>query len=366
MVASPFLSSPGCLFVMPAPPHTTPLSALDKSPIEDLRVITILMVVLYHVIGLPDSGLRMVAPHPLRALADLLNIFMMPAFAMIAGLVYAVRPPTLRGFASFMGRKLQRLAIPGLVASLIFAAIATVMHLRWAVEPASLWRLAVYPYAHFWFLQSLLTIFLLVGFADAATGHRAALPLLAVSILLANMDIVLPGFFSLHSTIGLLPYFIIGICLRRHARWIEARSGLILPIALACALLWCLVTAIDYARTGLVDQPYRQWWPMIFVVSLFLLLLFRLPHHRGLAPFGPMTFTIYLYHVLGTAGARILLHKLGVESLPVHLLAGVAGGVLLPVALHLLVSRWPLGARFMLGLRPRGAASRRALVPSNS
>lgn len=343
--------------------RSAPLSTLDRSPIEDIRIIAILMVVTYHVIGLPDSGLQFGAPHPLRLFADLLNLLMMPIFAMIAGLVYAARPPDLRGFGAFMVRKLRRLAIPGLVAALVFAAIATVMHLRWAVAPDALWRLAVYPYAHFWFVQSILTLFLVVGFADAVTSHRAALPLLAAAILLAHADIALPAFFSLPSTIGLAPYFIIGICLRRQAGWLEARRVMVLSIAGACVLFWSGAALIDHARTGGMEIDYSHWRPMLFVVGVFLLLLFLLPPHPAARPIGRMTYTIYLYHVLGTAGMRVLLNRLGITAIPIHLIAGVTAGLCLPVALHLLAARWPLTAEIILGIRRRAATGARGTPP---
>ena len=71
----------------------------------------------------------------------------------------------------------------------------------------------------------------------------------------------------------------------------------------------------------------------------------------ALGAFGAFSFTIYLYHVFGTSGARRALLALEVSNVWLLFAVGVAGGFAIPIALHLVAMRVPLARRLMLGLR---------------
>lgn len=324
-----------------------------RNAIEDLRVLATVLLVIYHVIGTPDSGLRITGPHPLRIFADLLADFRMPAFAFIAGFVYALRPPTGRSFHAFAVGKLRRIAVPGVIAALIFNALSAAMHLPRALPPGSLWQLIVFPYAHYWFLQAILALFAIIGLADALTRHRAELFLLAFAILLTASDLRGPALLSLDFAIHLAPFFIIGICFCRHSAWVAQQRRPLSVLALLLITLWLGWTALDYASLADLPRGVRHLRALMFGTSLCTLILFFWPHRAITKPLGRLCFTIYLYHILGTAGMRMLLHMLDIQSVGLHLIAGTLAGLLLPVAIHLVALRSPITSRLILGIRPK-------------
>ncbi|WP_306751793.1 acyltransferase family protein [Paracoccus actinidiae] len=144
-----------------------------------MRGLAVLLLVSFHVIGATsDAGLQLDYPHPLRVFADLLIDLRMPLFAFIAGYVYGLRPIQLGQYGSFVSGKFKRLAVPGSIAMLIFAFLSTMAGREsFAVGAGDLCRIFVFPYAHYWFLQAILLIFLLHGLIEIGTGNRGT-PLL--------------------------------------------------------------------------------------------------------------------------------------------------------------------------------------------
>lgn len=328
-----------------------PVRPYDSGSIEQIRILATILLVTYHVIGFPTSGLQLDYPHPLRIFADLLGDFRMPAFAFVAGFVYALKPVRLGEFGSFVQRKLRRLAVPGVIAMLVFCAASAVLGLHWAMAPERLWQILVFPYAHFWFLQALLTILVAVGAVDAATRGKAEIPLLGAAIGLSLAPLSWPGLFSINQAVGLAPFFVAGICYWRRRGWITRHARGVSMAAVASIALWCALTVAGYHAEHVIHIGNRQLYALLFGVPMCTLLLFHplpLPVPRAL---GEYTFTIYLYHVLATAGMRRLLIELGVESVAVHMVLGVAAGLLLPAALHRLLLGWRLGAQLVLGIR---------------
>ena len=78
---------------------------------------------------------------------------------------------------------------------------------------------------------------------------------------------------------------------------------------------------------------------------------------RRLAAFGLFSFTIYLYHVFGTAGAREILTQLGVRNIWTLFMASVVAGLAGPVVLHVVAAQFRLTRRLVLGLRQGAAAA---------
>lgn len=351
---------------MPDTKRATFFSDVENSSIEEIRLIATTLLVAYHVIGQPETGLQLGSPHPLRIFADLLGDFRMPAFAFIAGFIYALRPPTMPGFRAFPVGKLRRLAIPGLIAALSFAIIGNILHLESAIPIKDLWQILIHPYAHYWFLQAILALFMVIGLVDTMTHHKAETPLLGIAILLSLSGFTAPIFFSFRFAVHLAPFFLIGMCFYRRRVWIEQHYKPITLIALALIALWVAWTVTDHRTLGAIGSNYRPLRALIFGTSMCTLLLFYLPHHPLSKVLGRYSFTVYLYHVLGTAGTRMALYGLGIESVSIHLIFGVAAGLLLPISLHLAASRSPVSAQFLLGIRRKKAPAAIALQPAIS
>lgn len=329
----------------------------NSNSLEDIRVLATILLVAYHVIGTPHSGLDIANPHPLRVFADLLGDFRMPAFAFIAGFIYALRPPTLSSFGAFARGKMHRIAIPGLIAALSFNAIALFMMHPRAAPLDRLWEVVLFPYEHYWFLQAILVLFAAIGIADALTRNKAELILLGIAIPLSLMDLPFIPLFSISYAMDLAPLFLFGMCVYRHADWIERHARPVTLIALAAIALWFAWTIFDYRQDGDIEVGDRQLEHIVFGASACLLMLLYLPHQPLAKLLGRLCFTVYLYHVFGTAGMRAALNAVGIESIPVHLLAGVGAGLLLPIAIHLAAMRSPLAARLILGIK------RKPIVP---
>ncbi|MBD3788305.1 MAG: hypothetical protein IE922_15325, partial [Sphingomonadales bacterium] len=71
----------------------------------------------------------------------------------------------------------------------------------------------------------------------------------------------------------------------------------------------------------------------------------------GLALLGRASVTIYLMHTIFSGGLRVALMRLGIESVPVHLLLGVGIGLAAPLFVH--ARPVPAAVPRLLGLGPK-------------
>ena len=332
----------------------------ETGSIEEVRLFATLLLVTFHVIGLPDSGLSLAYPHPLRFFADMFSNFRMPAFAFIAGYIYCLRPLQLGAIPAFIAGKLRRLALPGVIAMLVFAGVSALFARDFALPFNSLWQILLFPYAHYWFLQAIFALFLVIGLIDSATRYRATIALFALATLLVLIGVSGPRFFSLNGALSLAPYFTFGMCAYRYRRWLERHA---VSVAVFTTTLFLASFAISTARyivdpTIPADRNLLQ--AMTFGMSLCVLLLLWCPRFESSRKIGAFSFTIYLYHVLGTAGMRLALERMGFTSLAVHVPFGVASGILVPVLIHLMAKRHPLTGMIILGLKSQPTSARQS------
>lgn len=308
------------------------------------------MLVTYHVVGSDgSSGIQVPADHPIRLFVDFLIDIRMPLFAAIAGFVYALKPVPAERLLRFQTGKLRRLAIPGMVAITLFALASHLAEIRFA--PAGpWWQIYLFSYAHYWFLQAILIIFLVYCSFDILTGGRWLLPTFLLSVLWYLTGIHIPtSFLSIDDVFYLLPYFIFGIVLYRHRQTLDRHAlpilGVMLTIAIA-ATLWNL-RLLD--QTGSLSTDRRDLQSAAFGLAMTSILLRWTPPIRALAGFGPLSFTIYLYHVFGTSAMRRLLDMAGIETVMVLIPLGIIAGFAVPWAIHRLAALFPLGRLLVLG-----------------
>lgn len=322
---------------MDHPPPTT------KLELQTLRGIACVLLVLYHVIGAdPGVGLR-IAEGWLRVGNDGLAWLRMPLFTVLSGLVYGLRP-YVGGPGLFLAGKARRLLIPMLVVGTVFALVQAAVPGTNA-PVTNWWLLHLEPVGHFWFLESLYWIFLLlVGLESArllSTPGRFVVLFAAACALYLTMDG--PRLLGIQGAIYLLPYFLAGLAVTRFG-------------------LWTALTRPTVIVTGIVVAVLAVWWigmpepnpdrrtPAVLLAGLSLCALtlaLRWPN-PWLGAIGNASYAIYLYHVFFTAGARIVAERAGLgEQLALLIALGVTAGVLGPLVLEraiLRVSgdwRWP-------------------------
>lgn len=306
--------------------------------IETLRGIAIILMVLGHVIGsTSDNGLKVADDSIWRFSYYAFQYIRMPLFTVISGFVYAYKPVSrFTSNSKFISGKINRLLIPLVV-------VATLFYLLQYVTPGTnskndlndIWRIYVYPYAHFWFLQGMMIVFLIItvleNFKVLDTFKSAMLCL----VIAALIFIALPykfNYFSLNRVPFLLTFFILGLSLKRFYESIFKRSliktaGLIFVVAIANQLyLFDVETDIRIANflTFCVGST-----ACILMISLGF-------QNKKLIWLGDFSYSIYLFHILGAVTARVLLAKLSVHNMPLQVLMGLVAGVSFPVLLRLL------------------------------
>lgn len=330
--------------------------------IDTLRGLACLLLVAYHTVGdQPWRGLH-VADGPLRWMAESFVYLRMPLFTFLSGYVYAMRPARAGDFRPFVRGKARRLLLPLLCVGLLYLAVQNAVGGVNANPPES-WLFLLYPYEHYWYLQALFLIFLFI-FAVDASGLGARLPalwaLVAICVL-AGPHVRIPGNpFSVENACLLLPYFLLGVLFRRQPALRDPAQlprGFVLAAGLATVLLaaWQQAAMAGWNVPAVSPAlPSGQVYSLCSLVFVYALAW----RWRPLAAIGGYSYSIYLFHVFGTAGSRIVLTKLGVENLGVLFACGMLAGVLGPIVAERLLERFAVTRTALLGRAWRPAAVR--------
>ena len=324
-----------------------------SSRIETMRILATFLLVSYHGIGPgPDDALKIAYPHPLRFGNDLFIDIRMPVFAFIAGWVYALRPITRGSLGSFLSGKIRRLVIPGVIAALIFWVVGTTLLKGSVAEGAGILNVLTLSFVHYWFLQSILLLLVATAMAEALTGR----PLPNWALLgLGALVLLSPRVYHLYIEIGgaqyLAPYFLFGLLVCRNGAFITRHRVPILVVAAIAVAIALYLNISEYQDTGELNRHRRDVHSLLMASGSIMLMYLLLPQIGILAAFGSASFTIYLYHVFGTSGARRATDMIGIDNTWVQFAFVVAAGFLLPVLLHAVLSRVALTRRIFLGLR---------------
>lgn len=319
------------------------------SQIDTLRGMACLLLVFFHVVGeSPASGLKLAETHWLHRINDVIAYLRMPLFAFISGYVYAYRP--LQGKTSaFVKSKARRLLLPVITVGTVFALLqASIPGTNSQIGPW--WMLHIQPVGHFWFLQSLFIVFLVVIVFEQTkvltTPAQVMLAWSSSALLFALWDP--PVLFGLSGAVYLMPFFLGGLASKRF----DYDRAQLMKIALIGLTGAALYAALLHHTT----VPSDLATVLLGLSASFLLLQSRIDN-RFFAYIGSFSFAVYLLHVFFTAGSRIVLTRLGVNDTYLLIGAGMAAGVTGPVVAAMLINRIrPLNFLLMGGsLKPRPA-----------
>ena len=327
--------------------------------VDTLRGIACILLVLFHVVGdTPDSGLRIPEGDWMRDANQAMAYLRMPLFSFISGYVYGFRP--YQGDPlEFVKGKARRLLLPLISTGTIFALMqAMTPDANSAVD--RWWLLHIEPVGHFWFLEALFIIFLLVLLLErlkaisTASGFAAFFGLSVV--MFVHFDP--PNYFAARGAVYLLPFFLSGLACKRFE--------IVKPSARLLAAAVFILAVVAALRFPQFSNPQASLVALALGISSAFLLLRSGLSVKNLAYIGSFSFAIYLLHVFFTAGSRIFFRKIGVTDTYALVLLGVGFGVAGPIAAALIIGRYKTLNLWLLGSTSKAVAARPASTAASS
>ena len=355
---------------------------MRKHYLDNIRWVTVLLVVLYHVIYLfngtaPELG---VGPfHPVQY-QDAVQYLLYPWFMV---LLFVVAGASARlalehqSTGAFLRARTEKLLVPSTLGLFVFHWIGGYVNMRvtgaFAEVPAHVPPLALYPILAIsgtgvlWFIQMLWiysVLLVLVRRVETGRLYRAAercsvpvLVLLAVPLWLSaqvlNTPVISVYRFGIYGLAFLLGYFIFA-----HTEVAERLSRFWLPLVLAAAVLGIAYTlryfGENYAIAPVVNGPFSIVYGWIAILAIF----------AGMKKFGDRTspfadwmgrhsFPLYVFHYLPLSAAALWLCRgNGLSPLPSYLVAGLSA-LLGSWVLYEVISRLPVVRWCVLGMRKR-------------
>ncbi|MBM3435686.1 MAG: acyltransferase [Bacteroidetes bacterium] len=327
-----------------------------EQSIETIRGIAIILMVAGHVIGnRSDTGL-MVEDHSLwRYIYHSFEYLRMPLFTAISGFVYALKPVSSDAVFKFLKGKSRRILLPFFfVSTLQYSLNAIIPSVNNRMELSEIWKIYIYAYGQFWFLQALFFVFITVvilevnNFLNNLKYWLISLAS-AILILVFAAPFVMTTFLSFTSYLYLLPFFLLGIGINRFSGLLFRKLNIIIVFILLLAGL-AMQQLNLFGLIELQDAKYGMPGTFIGLTGIFLIFYIRKPN-RFLAELGYYSYGIYLFHVFGTAGSRIISKWLGIHNLLPLFVIGLIFGLGLPVVLELILLKNAVLRRLFLGLK---------------
>ncbi len=322
--------------------------------IESLRGIAIILVVVGHVIGSHDYNGMKVSPESFwRYSCDLLKFIRMPLFTMISGYVYSMRPVSRDMCAPFLKAKIRRLIVPFVtVGSIQYVLRVITPGVNTPLEIESIWRIYFFGLDQFWFVQSLLLVFLFIALVESYNlldGIALWGLILTLSVGAFYFSGMVTTFIGLSGFLFLLVFFLFGLGIGRFAHFLNSKP--VLTFSLIFFAIGIIMIQLDI--TGVLEFSNIQIRYLELLTAIAggnLLFKFR-GQVRLLAFIGSFAYQIFIFHIMFSAGIRIFLMKINVNSEILIFFASLSGGILFSIVFTVLLRKFFVTRRLLLGER---------------
>jgi len=218
-------------------------------------------------------------------------------------------------------------------------------------QVSEIWRIYIFSYEHFWFLQGLIIIFpatMLIETLGGLASLGRQLAVLVKALLLYRYEPLQDiDLFSLSEGIYLFPFFLLGIGANRFRHFFF--SPAVVGVTIVAFFLGLCIQVYEVFELYDSPQDKRSALAIIVGFSTTLLVIRWLPRQRLLAYIGAYSFAIYLYHPLFAAAIRMVGSRVAAAPLSALFWAGFAAGVAGPILMATLVSRHRVTRTIMLG-----------------
>ena len=292
------------------------------------RGIGILLVVCTHMQrGMNDARL-LDGTYPFAGIDYALCTVARSLFFLLAG--FHVSSSLQKGEMRFLQSKLWTIVMPYFLWSVIQGTVQVMMSggvnhpLHFSDWP----RLFFAPIGQFWFLYALMIWHLL-----AMVANRASVNLMILAVLAFVLSSSVPNeFFGMVMKMGV--FYAFGVI---HSRNLDMYLKFLENKSIFIAATLCFALAVVLARQF---GPSEAWTalPAAFLGCALVLAMAHKIENMGIgkvfAYLGLVSMPIYLMHILAGSGTRIVLMRFHVHSVPFHLVAGVAAGIIVPIAVH--------------------------------
>lgn len=326
----------------------------DQS-IETIRGLALLLMVIGHVIGQNDNGMRVSDDSFWSYLYFSLMYIRMPLYTVISGYVYALRPVEPSGWKGFMGNKIRRLIVPLLFVSTIqYLFQAFIPSVNTPREIEEIWRIYLFSYSHFWYLQALLIVFILITLIDYNKWFDN-INVWLIGLFVSFVFFLFPiptKFFSLQQVSYLLPFFLLGYGLCKFPASDIKKKPVVIAVVIIFIVGFVIQQISWFYDLGVINKRVSIISLVVGVTGTSLLMFIKREVH-WLAYIGKYSYTVYLWHVFATAGSRIFLENLIniKENLVFTFIVGLLLGSLGPIYFEKLVLRNRLLSFLCLGTK---------------
>ena len=306
------------------------------------RALCIVLVVVGHYN--PDN-----APMWWKDVNHFIYSFHMPVFLFISGFIYAI---TLKrgNYTAFIWKKVKRLLVPYLSASLIVVSIKLLTqgctYVEHPVSVGTYLEIFYLPAAgyYLWFVWALFIMFSVTHISQSKLAH---IGLLGISIVAQFVPFELPDAFCLRQFQEMWVYFMLGVILadRKLPEVFDSKWFWVVSITLY---------TVVYITLG-TDGKWQHFTVATFGIGMTISISsmlkgFNWIKQKILFPIAVASFTIYLYHTTFSGFAKATLAKapLSDSTFILEAIFVIACGVIFPMVIHKLLKKskkfkWTIG-----------------------
>ena len=233
--------------------------------------------------------------------------------------------------------KLLNLGVPYLFFSIVYILVNSLMpgtNSKFAVSDIlKLWNT---PIAQYWYLYALFMLFFLFTvLAKYLTNIQITILLICVRYLCMLFSFTIPLFgLAISNSVS----FGLGASLR-DIKILENKKSLAGAVGIVHICLVAVAFMCDWFDYLIVEDLFRVFGIIASVIIISGICKIRF-FKRVFLFINKYSFPIFLLHTIFTAGIRIVLKKVGIDSYFIHLVCGMVIGMGAPVMVYNIGSKW--------------------------
>lgn len=323
--------------------------------VDIAKGIAISAIVLGHVLrGLREPGILEATGVPFLTVDTLLYSFHLAVFAFTAG-VFVSGSVARRGVSNFLRVRLAEILWLYVVWTLLQGASKLVLSsvVNNPIEPLSILRLWV-PIEQFWFFGWLAVVLIAAALVQPWKSAKRAAVSTCVVVAVSALDwfsLLNVGLFGLQGHKITVYFWLALISGKKILEFISQRSSA--QNLVAAVLLFLMGSSSALWLSMQPELVTEELSPLMVAVNILgsifstlaVLLLSNLLASTGrVAEFfrylGRNSLSIFVAHVFFMSGLRVVMLKLGLDSLSLHIILGTVAGVVGPVVLQYLGKRF--------------------------